>query len=508
MMPPPSSTTSGPSNSSAPGAASAGAATSSAAPSNVHFDQTTGKWQYEDLTTGVEYEYDETTSTWRRLLDDDEIKQQQDAYKVQGVDEERPAAPVVRRMNKKKRKAEDQGATDPNSVTGEPTSSTLPVNEDGIVKEQKLGRAAGKGASPTASSSSAAAGGSAPSSRPRINSSLFISSLPLDAIVPEIAAVFSRYGILSEDDEGQPRIKLYTDAATGMFKGEALVTFFKPESCELAIQLLDGTCLRAAKGQSKPEMKVEMADWSKASGGQGQQQQVGEKGKAAATKETAASASSSSNATASTSANPGKASSSTANGEGSAAAKRPRTEADKKRAAKRYARLNDKLTGWDSASDDEEDASRRSSGLRAGYAHPTSRLVVLKHMFTLAELEEDPSLLLDLKADVREECEAIGAVTSVTLYDEEPEGVVTVKFRRVEDARECVKRMDGRWFASRSLEAFLAEGNKVRFRRSGRGGAVDEGSDDEEAGEAGEGKGEEEKRRDGFGDWLEAGGDE
>jgi hypothetical protein len=38
-------------------------------------------------------------------------------------------------------------------------------------------------------------------------------------------------------------------------------------------------------------------------------------------------------------------------------------------------------------------------------------------MFTLKELEEDPTLLLDLKEDVREECETLGEVTNVVLYD-------------------------------------------------------------------------------------------
>jgi HIV Tat-specific factor 1 len=46
-----------------------------------------------------------------------------------------------------------------------------------------------------------------------------------------------------------------------------------------------------------------------------------------------------------------------------------------------------------------------------------SRIVVLKHMFTLQELKDDPSLLLDLKEDVREEAESVGDVTNVVLYD-------------------------------------------------------------------------------------------
>lgn len=46
-----------------------------------------------------------------------------------------------------------------------------------------------------------------------------------------------------------------------------------------------------------------------------------------------------------------------------------------------------------------------------------SRVVVLKHMFTLKELAEDTTLLLDLKDDVRDECSTLGEVTNVVLYD-------------------------------------------------------------------------------------------
>ena len=46
-----------------------------------------------------------------------------------------------------------------------------------------------------------------------------------------------------------------------------------------------------------------------------------------------------------------------------------------------------------------------------------SRVPVLKHMFTLQELKDDPSLLLGSKEDVREEAENLGDVTNVVLYD-------------------------------------------------------------------------------------------
>jgi len=50
-------------------------------------------------------------------------------------------------------------------------------------------------------------------------------------------------------------------------------------------------------------------------------------------------------------------------------------------------------------------------------ANKNSRVVVLKHMFTFKELEDDASLLLDLKEDVRDECSSLGDVTNVVLYD-------------------------------------------------------------------------------------------
>lgn len=46
-----------------------------------------------------------------------------------------------------------------------------------------------------------------------------------------------------------------------------------------------------------------------------------------------------------------------------------------------------------------------------------SKIVILKNMYTQEELDADPTLLLELKEDVREECEKLGEVTNVILYD-------------------------------------------------------------------------------------------
>jgi HIV Tat-specific factor 1 len=46
---------------------------------------------------------------------------------------------------------------------------------------------------------------------------------------------------------------------------------------------------------------------------------------------------------------------------------------------------------------------------------------------------------LDLKQDVREECEKLGKVTNVILYDLESEGVMSVKFKDVSSAALCAQ---------------------------------------------------------------------
>jgi len=103
-------------------------------------------------------------------------------------------------------------------------------------------------------------------------------------------------------------------------------------------------------------------------------------------------------------------------------------------------------------------------------------------------------LLLDLKEDVREECSTLGEVTNVVLYDTEPDGVMTVKFRDPISAQACVLKMNGRFFAGRRIHAELYSG-KQRFNRNG--------TDDIEGGGA-EG---EKKRLDDFASWLLTEGD-
>ncbi|CAG8726154.1 5438_t:CDS:2, partial [Ambispora leptoticha] len=176
--------------------------------------------------------------------------------------------------------------------------------------------------------------------------------------VEELAEVFSKCGVLMEDYvKGGPRIKIYKDSKD-VSKGDALVTYLKEESVTLACQLLDDTEFRP---NEQTKISVQMAEFKEKEikPGEASQQQ-------------------NSNVV-------------------------QNNKVDKRKIQKKIQQLGKKLEWFD------EETGKRSER--------SSKMVVLKHMFTLEELEEDPGLLLELKEDIRTECETLGEVTNVVLYD-------------------------------------------------------------------------------------------
>lgn len=259
--------------------------------------------------------------------------------------------------------------------------------------------------------------------QPKQNTAVYVTGLPLDATIEEVHDLFSRKGgvVAEEIDSGAPRIKLYTDSE-GNFKGDALVVFFKPQSVEMAIMLLDDTEFRFTNnGTREGRMRVQAADSSYK---KVQYEQGGPEDEKKAEK---------------TDKRP------------------PKNHNDRQKIIKKTQKLDAKLADW---SDDE------SPFPAAGQA-PTKwdKTVILSHMFTLQELEEDPAALLDIKEDIRDECSKLGTVTNLVLFDLEPEGIVSIKFKEVESAQACIKLMHGRSFDGRVVEAFLATG-KEKFQKT------------------------------------------
>ncbi|PKS10467.1 hypothetical protein jhhlp_002218 [Lomentospora prolificans] len=259
-----------------------------------------------------------------------------------------------------------------------------------------------------------------PPPAPKQNTAVYVTGLPLDATIDEVYDLFSKKGgvIAEEIDSGKPRIKMYNDEQ-GNFKGDALVVFFKPQSVEMAITLLDDTDFRyTSSGLTEGKIRVQPADSSYKKTNYDQD---------------------------------------TSKNRGAEGRKPQKSERDRQKIIRKTQKLDAKLADWD---DDvpypgQEDNNR------------TSKVVILKYMFTLQELEEDPAALLEIKEDIREECEKLGEVTNVVLYDLEPEGYVSVKFRDANAAEACVQLMDGRNFDGRVVEARLSF-RKERFKLSSK----------------------------------------
>ncbi|KAK7427720.1 hypothetical protein QQZ08_005826 [Neonectria magnoliae] len=267
--------------------------------------------------------------------------------------------------------------------------------------------------------------------QPKQNTAVYVTGLPADATVGEVHELFSRKcGVITEEiDSGAPRIKLYNDSE-GNFKGDALIVFFKPQSVEMAIMLLDDTDFRiTASGTREGRIRVQAADSSY------KKVKYDQEGGADGNKD-------------------------------SPERKPQRSNHDRKKIIKKTQKLDAKLADWD---DDLP--------YQAPVELPTKKdkVVILRHMFTLEELDEDPAALLEIKEDIRDECAKLGIVTNVVLFDQEPEGIVSVKFKDAESALACIKLMHGRNFDGRIVEAFLATGGE-KFKKSSK--APDAGDSD------------------------------
>jgi HIV Tat-specific factor 1 len=218
----------------------------------------------------------------------------------------------------------------------------------------------------------------------KVNSNIYINKLPIDITEQEINIYFSRCGFIRKDERtGDFKIKIYKDGQ-GKNKGDAIVSFLREESVQIAIDLLNETEIRPGhkisvekaqfeqKGNYKPRISYTLDD-----------------------------------------------------------IQRYKIKTDV-----------DRLLGWN-----DEDNEK---GLK---------IVILKNLFKPEELFEDEGLKQDLELDILEECEAnFGQVDKFMIFEENPFGIVKIKFKTPLGAERCIEALNGRYYNAKLIEAFYWDG--------------------------------------------------
>lgn len=86
------------------------------------------------------------------------------------------------------------------------------------------------------------------------NTKVYVSNLPPDVTEEEFVDVMQKCGLIMRDpNTGNMKIKLYKEPGTDVLKGDALCTYIRVESVDLALNLLDGSDFKGNK------IKVERA---------------------------------------------------------------------------------------------------------------------------------------------------------------------------------------------------------------------------------------------------------
>lgn len=186
---------------------------------------------------GVKFFWDKDRSAWFPKIDDDFMAKYQMNYGFIDNKNEEPKSEISEEKNKRKASAIGESEIEQYKIPGakrkpsEPTWFELDETQ---------------------------------------NTKVYVSNLPLDITEQEFIELMSKCGLVMRDlADGSFKIKLYKEPDTDYLKGDALCTYIRIESVNLALQLLDGYDYKgktikvekakfSMKGEFDPKLKPKM----------------------------------------------------------------------------------------------------------------------------------------------------------------------------------------------------------------------------------------------------------
>ncbi|KAK7590256.1 hypothetical protein V9T40_001869 [Parthenolecanium corni] len=180
-------------------------------------------YTYTDATDGTKYFWDKQKSAWFPKIDDDFIAYYQMSYG----------------FNQPEDKKDDKPLAQPPQILPDTVSKKSEEPEPTLKRK-------------------------APEEPPKWfelddkhNTKVYVTNLPLDITETEFVDIMQKCGLVMKDvDTGKMKIKLYSDPETKQLKGDALCTYIKKESVDLALNLLDGYDVRGH------QIKIEKAQFT------------------------------------------------------------------------------------------------------------------------------------------------------------------------------------------------------------------------------------------------------
>ncbi|KYQ93202.1 RNA-binding region RNP-1 domain-containing protein [Tieghemostelium lacteum] len=108
---------------------------------------------------------------------------------------------------------------------------------------------------------------------------------------------------------------------------------------------------------------------------------------------------------------------------------------------------------------DRRDVNKKEK--KFGWSDSESKCVIIKNLFSIEESLDDPNFFNQLQEDledVEHGCAKCGEISSIAIFQRNPDGVASIKFKDFEAAEKCVALMNDRYFAGRKLEADFYDG--------------------------------------------------